>query len=73
MDTAQNTTTPTVTSAAANTAVHTLARGLVHLPMVRWSHERDTHVATCPDCDWTAEARFTRDLHTQADQHYATA
>ncbi|WP_422117855.1 hypothetical protein [Brachybacterium sp. UNK5269] len=61
------------TAAAANTAVHTLARGLVHLPMVRWSHERDTHVATCPDCDWTAEARFTRDLHTQADQHYATA
>lgn len=71
MNTAQNTTA--VTATEANSAVHTLARGLVHLPMVRWSHERDTHVATCPDCDWSAEARFTRDLHTQADQHYVTA
>ena len=59
--------------AAANIAVHTLARGRAHLPKVTWSNERDAHIATCPDCSWTAEARSGTAIHAAADMHYVTA
>lgn len=62
-----------ITPAAANIAVHTLAHGLAHLSKVTWSNERDAHIATCPDCSWTAEARSGIAIHADADMHYATA